>query len=751
MKLRTEALTLRKRDGNVSDSPTSSTKFDKSSRSLSLPSIDPSVAQKLRISKLKKQKTAGDYVPGSGPSQDKLMEQMSNSFDIDFSLGGFPDRHEIQHPTNLCVRCSSDAAICMKCTELLVEKGVNFYRQTRAKGASMLFTSALAQVGITKLAKFMIFRSWHNGFESRQKLAKRKQLVVDKFFSKTGTYGPFQAWRRFVKMNIDERTAKAQEEMIERLHYCEDKIKELDEQNSMYKAKLDTISQSSMMKDRTIAEQATRINVLEKELKADKKRVIGLTGLVNPLRHLRRLMKDLIESQNSSIRKSLISASHIAPAHIYSNIMDEEFLKELHSLGSGEEADGNRLEKLLLKWVNTLSQNLSIRMDKTSGQGVDTYLPAFREVNDLIALSDGDHICRVIASLLFTKIDANHEVVTASERGVQFHGDDTNAFDVNELHSWFENIKKIRYGRTKQQDLLTTSLSAASKVLGLASFRADSIISCKTAKDSTVICSLLAQLMLASLPAEDAAQHAYCDRLSTEYDSSRQQLLSGLSERNAIIELQESYGRLSMLAIRRKKDEKQKKAAAAQAKKSKQSIVERLEEANEKARAEGDEGGEKEEKSELYAVEGEGKEKGEVLDGEVNEGSYETKEGKVEVEEEKKEGEDTLKETIEDEKEEEPAPPPSELLYPPDITALEENEYTKLTDLIDAYLKNNKEQKLMWEDTDRLQSAIHRSLELRDSLDDTQYDRERDIRVGVDIRQYILQGTYKSVITKLGW
>ena len=44
MKLRTEALTLRKRDGNVSDSPTSSTKFDKSSRSLSLPSIDPSVA-----------------------------------------------------------------------------------------------------------------------------------------------------------------------------------------------------------------------------------------------------------------------------------------------------------------------------------------------------------------------------------------------------------------------------------------------------------------------------------------------------------------------------------------------------------------------------------------------------------------------------------------------------------------------------------------------------------------------------------
>ena len=57
----------------------------------------------------------------------------------------------------------------------------------------------------------------------------------------------------------------------------------------------------------------------------------------------------------------------------------------------------------------------------------------------------------------------------------------------------------------------------------------------------------------------------------------------------------------------------------------------------------------------------------------------------------------------------------------------------------------------MWEDTDRLQSAIHRSLELRDSLDDTQYDRERDIRVGVDIRQYILQGTYKSEITKLGW
>ena len=57
----------------------------------------------------------------------------------------------------------------------------------------------------------------------------------------------------------------------------------------------------------------------------------------------------------------------------------------------------------------------------------------------------------------------------------------------------------------------------------------------------------------------------------------------------------------------------------------------------------------------------------------------------------------------------------------------------------------------MWEDTDKLQGAIHRSVELRDSLDDTQYGRERDIRVGVDIRQFILQSTYKTEISKLGW
>ena len=77
--------------------------------------------------------------------------------------GVFPDRSIIRHPTTICVHCSNNhASICMQCSELLMDKSVDFYRISRAQGALVFFDNAIIRAGQKHMTEFIIFTLWKN-------------------------------------------------------------------------------------------------------------------------------------------------------------------------------------------------------------------------------------------------------------------------------------------------------------------------------------------------------------------------------------------------------------------------------------------------------------------------------------------------------------------------------------------------------------------------------------------------------------
>ena len=78
------------------------------------------------------------------------------------SSGVYPDRHRAQQPTNVCVRCSNHASICMECNEKLSEDAVNFYRESRAEGALVFFNKAIISSAQSQIAKFVVLTMWKN-------------------------------------------------------------------------------------------------------------------------------------------------------------------------------------------------------------------------------------------------------------------------------------------------------------------------------------------------------------------------------------------------------------------------------------------------------------------------------------------------------------------------------------------------------------------------------------------------------------
>jgi hypothetical protein len=215
-------------------------------KSLNSPSL--SLSQKMRadvthnsqsISKPSRSRTLPQLKANTSPTYSGLFEQYSphrgrNAFT---RLSGLPDSVNSsgllsdisipKHPSSLCVRCGTTAALCMGCAEQDAEDALTFYRKTRAAGAATLFSKAFVEAGFRKLLKFMVFRLLKNSCQTRIRQRNKKKAIVEKLFGTNLVYIPFAAWRRYTKENIVNRKNKTIEQLTAQIAVLENQVQKL--------------------------------------------------------------------------------------------------------------------------------------------------------------------------------------------------------------------------------------------------------------------------------------------------------------------------------------------------------------------------------------------------------------------------------------------------------------------------------------------------------------------------------------------
>ena len=144
-------------------------------------------------------------------AEDRLrqtFQRLSASYDPESVMSSYPIRNTSKNTSFLCVRCSEPASICMQCSENLTENALSFYKETRARGAIVLFQNAIAQAGASKLLRFVLFHIWKNSFASRIRLKNRKKFVAERRHRRSLVIKPFTAWKNFIQLSHVQRKQK---------------------------------------------------------------------------------------------------------------------------------------------------------------------------------------------------------------------------------------------------------------------------------------------------------------------------------------------------------------------------------------------------------------------------------------------------------------------------------------------------------------------------------------------------------------
>ena len=90
-----------------------------------------------------------------------------------------------------------------------------------------------------------------------------------------------------------------------------------------------------------------------------------------------------------------------------------------------------------------------------------------------------------------------------------------------------------------------------------------------------------------------------------------------------------------------------------------------------------------------------------------------------------------------------------ELLIPPE-EALDEDTYKKLTSLVDAYLRNGTEQKMLYENMKKLDQGLMRSRELRQEIEDGREHQDDGVRLATATRRFVQSRALEGVLAKAG-
>lgn len=110
-----------------------------------------------------------------------------------------PDRSQINHPSTICVRCSSQhSSLCMDCCQTQLEEAIKHDHMSLSEGAFIFFHNGLIRGSHKNLTKFIVFTIWKN-FTSTIIRLRRKWFVNSTIMHRKKLQKlPFSAWKDYV-------------------------------------------------------------------------------------------------------------------------------------------------------------------------------------------------------------------------------------------------------------------------------------------------------------------------------------------------------------------------------------------------------------------------------------------------------------------------------------------------------------------------------------------------------------------------
>jgi len=147
----------------------------------------------------------------------QTFQRLSASYDSEAVNCAYPERNVSKYSSALCVRCSELASLCVQCSESLTATALNFYKETRARGAMSLFANAITQAGAAKLLRFVLFHIWKNSFNQRSRIKHKKIFIAERRHRRSILIGPYTAWRHYISSN---RLRKKDKEVSKILTYA---------------------------------------------------------------------------------------------------------------------------------------------------------------------------------------------------------------------------------------------------------------------------------------------------------------------------------------------------------------------------------------------------------------------------------------------------------------------------------------------------------------------------------------------------
>lgn len=204
-----------------------------------------------------------------------------------------------------------------------------------------------------------------------------------------------------------------------------------------------------------------QINTLKDMLSKERKRVLGLSALAEPLMNYSQLVQTLIDKESSGVCQYLRNSSTSICSHNYSNIYKPTLLMDIKKANkdyenmkmrasspskeveteeghSGEAVaaateeepqldengevpevptlTSNTIKKILLDWLVTNSYNAGQHVDPASGRSLSLYLPTTEKLVDLTDLRTGRHLLRTVINLMieFSKQSETARIVESS-------------------------------------------------------------------------------------------------------------------------------------------------------------------------------------------------------------------------------------------------------------------------------------------------------------------------------------------------
>jgi hypothetical protein len=274
------------------------------------------------------------------------------------------------------------------------------------------------EAGMSKMAKTILFLLWRNGTYSRNRGRDRQLMQVSRQYDEKLMKAPLLAWKKFTKDELMNRKDG-------QINELEITIKLLRKQVALLSIEKETAQEEiTQLNDRLVYsvlindDYIETIRVLKSDLADEKKRVLTLAALCEPVKELSTTLGSYGQGECDHFADVLVDTGCHVNTYDYGKMFNQANRDVIVSLGTLREERKNKpstktrflfkLEseaatKILLQWVNFVSRECvnGIEEPTEDGDRFETLLPRHEQIYDLAQLYTGRTLSRVIFYLIY--------------------------------------------------------------------------------------------------------------------------------------------------------------------------------------------------------------------------------------------------------------------------------------------------------------------------------------------------------------